>query len=45
MKVRPGMEKGERWPVRAGWAIPHRTEFFNLNYPGGGREPGETKGD
>ena len=34
-KVRPGLVKGERWPVRAGdWAIPHRTEFFNLDYRG-----------
>jgi hypothetical protein len=32
-KVRPGLAKGELWPVRTGdWAIPHRTEFFNLDY-------------
>jgi hypothetical protein len=34
-KIRPGLDKGERWPVRVGdWAIPHRTEFFNLDYGG-----------
>jgi uncharacterized protein (TIGR03067 family) len=39
-KIRPGLDKGERWPVRAGdWAIPHRTEFFNLDY-GGAEEKG-----
>jgi hypothetical protein len=34
-KLLPGRESRERMPIRRGdWALPHRTEFFNMDFRG-----------